>query len=424
MSYNTVLSLDEDCPLIGLVEPGDDLLYVNRHEIRDVLDYKYYTYERRLTLEFRRAGKIRVKKEDGQDLGLNFESYLMDRPTGCSNRCVFCFIDQLPKGLRPTLYFKDDDARLSFLTGNYITATNLSERELQRICDLRVSPLNISVHSTDPELRVRMMKNPRAAEIMTVLDRFAAAGISMECQIVVCPGWNDGEALSKTMRDLAALHPAVDSVSIVPVGLTCHREGLEELHPFDKDGAAETIARVERFAAECLEKYGSRIFFCSDELYLKAQLPLPADEAYEGYPQLENGVGLLRLLETEFDEALENNPERPVKPFAIATGVSAAPLLRSLADKAGAPCTVYPVVNEFFGRTVDVAGLTTGRDLMNALKDKPLGERLLIPGVMLRRGEGVFLDDVTPEELSAALGVPVIPVENDGAALLRAMIGE
>ncbi|MBQ2895596.1 MAG: radical SAM protein, partial [Oscillospiraceae bacterium] len=217
MPYNTISHLDEDCPLRGIVEPGDELLSINGHEIRDVLDYKYWSYETELTLEFRTAGLVRVDKDEGEDLGLNFEDYLMDKPTGCANRCIFCFVDQLPGGLRSTLYFKDDDARLSFLTGNYITATNLSPRELQRICELRVSPLNISVHATNGELRARMLQNKRGAEIMDILRRFAAAGIYMDCQIVLCPGWNDGAELQRSMEDLASLYPAVGSVSIVPV---------------------------------------------------------------------------------------------------------------------------------------------------------------------------------------------------------------
>ena len=422
--FNTVVSVDADCPLAGKVLPGDELRYVNHHEIRDVLDYKFWTYESRLLLEFKNAGKIRVRKEEGQDLGLNFESYLMDKPTGCANRCVFCFVDQLPRGMRSTLYFKDDDARLSFLTGNYITCTNLSERELQRICDLRVSPLNISVHATDPELRMRLLGNKRAGNILDILHRFAEAGIFMDCQIVAVPGWNDGEALEKTMRDLAALSPHVNSVSVVPVGLTAHREGLEELTPYDKERAADTIDRVEAFAKECYVNCGSRLFFCSDEFYLKAGRPLPKDEEYEGYPQLENGVGLLTLLETEFSDSLSSLSPVPMPRCSIATGKAAEPYLRALCEKAGANCTVYGIPNDFFGHTIDVAGLVTGGDIVRHLKGKELGERLLIPITMLRHGEGVFLDDLTPADLSRELGVSVVPVECDGAKLLAALRGE
>lgn len=423
MPCNTVSFLDEDCPLRGKVEPGDELLSINGHKIRDVLDYKFWSYERKLTLEFKNAGTIRVKKDEGEDLGLNFETYLMDNPTGCANRCVFCFVDQLPKGMRSTLYFKDDDARLSFLTGNYITATNLSARELDRICELRVSPLNISVHATNGELRARMLQNKRGAEIMDILRRFAKAGICMDCQIVLCPGWNDGAELQRSMEDLASLYPSVGSVSIVPVGLTAHREGLTELKPFDKEGALATIRQVEAFAAECLARHDCRIFACSDELYLRAGLPIPAEKEYEGYPQLENGVGLLRLLMEEFDYALEVTEERPERPFSIATGVSAAPFMEKLCAKAGADARIFAIKNDFFGHTVDVAGLTTAQDIVKNLRGRELGAFLLIPAVMLRHGEGVFLDDMTLEELSETLGVPVYPVENDGQALLNAMLG-
>ena len=423
MKYNTISYLDEDCPLEGMVLPGDELLFVNHHEIHDVLDYMYWTYEENLLLEFRDAGEISVEKDEGEDLGLNFEEYLMDSPTHCANKCVFCFIDQLPRGLRSSLYFKDDDARLSFLTGNYITCTNLSERELQRICDLKVSPLNISVHATDGELRAKLLQNPRGAEIMDILRRFADAGIEMECQVVVCPGWNDGAQLQKTMEDLISFYPAVNSVSIVPVGLTCHREGLTPLEPFDEVTAKAVVEAVEAFEEKCLSRFGSRIFCCSDELYLKAKLPIPEEEAYEGYPQLENGVGLLRMLESEFRWALEDSEERPTRRFSVATGVSAAPFMEKLVSLAGADAAVYAVPNDFLGHTVDVAGLLTGGDLIRHLKGKDLGEALLIPQVMLRHGEGVFLDDVTLEDMSEALGVPVVPVENDGEALLRAMIG-
>ena len=423
--FNTIASVDPGSPLEGKVFPGDELHYVNHHEIRDVLDYKYWTYDEKLLLEFKIAGKLRVRKDAGQDLGLNFETYLMDRPTGCANRCVFCFVDQLPKGMRQTLYFKDDDARLSFLTGNYITCTNLSRRELDRICELRISPLNISVHATDGALRARLLGNKRGAEILDVLRRFSDAGIFMDCQIVTVPGWNDGEALQKTMEDLAGFFPQVGSVSIVPVGLTRHREGLTPLSPFTKEQAAACVRQVEAFAEECRHKYDSRIFFCSDELYLKAGLPLPPDRYYEGYPQLENGVGLLRLLQTEFDDALSD--EGPVVNgpwFSIATGVSAAPFLRAMAEKAGANGTVYAVPNDFLGHTIDVAGLLTGGDLLRHLRGKPLGEFLLLPQVMLRHGEGVFLDDLTPADLERELGVPIRIVENDGAKLLSAMRGE
>ena len=431
---NTVTNVDKTSPVRRHVRPGDALVAINGHEIEDVLDYRYWSYEERLTLTIRRPDgsehTVKVRKDAGEDLGLDFDEYLMDKPWGCSNRCVFCFVDQLPRGMRKSLYFKDDDARLSFLTGSYITLTNLSEREFERICALRISPINVSVHATDPDMRAKLMGNPRAADILTPLRRLAEAGITMNCQIVCCPGWNDREQLSRSMRELAELYPGVYSVSIVPVGLTMHREKLEKLTPFDRAGACETIDRVESFAAECLEKYGSRIFWCSDELYLKAGREVPADEYYEEYSQLENGVGLMRLLETEFLEALEDvtADAGSGSAFCIATGVSAAPLLEKLLQTGHKKCAnikgqVYAVVNDFFGHTIDVAGLVTGGDLIAQLKGRDLGERVLIPHNMLRHGEGVFLDDVTLEEASAALGVPVVPIGSSGAELLDAMLG-
>ena len=431
---NTVTNIDARSPLRGRVRVGDKLLSINGHEVEDVLDYRYWSYEPQLTLLFRSADggeySVKARKGEGEDLGLDFEEYLMDRPWGCSNRCKFCFIDQLPKGLRKTLYFKDDDARLSFLTGSYITLTNLSERELERICALKISPINVSVHATDGALRAELMGNPKAADIMGPLKRLADAGIVMDCQIVCCPGWNDRGQLSRTMSDLAGLYPGVNSVSIVPVGLTKHREGLAELRPFDRESAAETIDRVEAYAAECLSKLGSRVFWCSDELYLKARREVPEDEYYEEYSQLENGVGLMRLLETEFMAALRlAEPDEGMGGrFTIATGVAAAPLLEKLLQTAHKKCAkidgqVCAIVNDFFGHTIDVAGLVTGGDLIAQLRGKDLGERLLIPHTMLRHGEGVFLDDVTLEQASEALGVPVTPIGGSGGELLDAMLG-
>ena len=431
---NTVTNIDARSPLRGRVRVGDKLLSINGHEVEDVLDYRYWSYEPQLTLVFRSADggeySVKARKGEGEDLGLDFEEYLMDRPWGCSNRCKFCFIDQLPKGLRKTLYFKDDDARLSFLTGSYITLTNLSERELERICALKISPINVSVHATDGALRAELMGNPKAADIMGPLHRLAAAGIVMDCQIVCCPGWNDRGQLSRTMSDLAGLYPGVNSVSIVPVGLTKHREGLAELRPFDRESAAETIDRVEAYAEECLQRLGSRVFWCSDELYLKAGREVPEDEYYEEYSQLENGVGLMRLLETEFMAALRlAEPDEGMGGrFTIATGVAAAPLLEKLLQTAHKKCgkidwQVCAIVNDFFGHTIDVAGLVTGGDLIAQLRGKDLGERLLIPHTMLRHGEGVFLDDVTLEEASEALGVPVTPIGGSGGELLDAMLG-
>ena len=430
---NAIKAIDRDSPLAGKVQAGDTLLAINSNKILDVLDYKFFAYDTRLELRLRRPDgseySLHVVKPEGGDLGLDFESYLMDKPRSCANRCVFCFIDQLPKGMRPTMYFKDDDTRLSFLLGNYITLTNLSQREIERIIALHISPINISVHATDPELRRQLLRNPRAGECMEIMGRFAKAGITMNCQIVCCPGLNDGEALMQSMRELEALYPQVHSVSIVPVGLTKFREGLYPLVPFTREHAAETLDMVDSFGAECIRCHGSRIFWCGDELYIKAGREIPPDEFYEEYTQLENGVGMLRLMETEFSSALKLGGEPDGRPFSIATGVSAAPYFQILLDKAKEKYPeikgkIYPIVNDFFGHSINVTGLITGGDLIAQLKDKELGERLLISQNMLRRAEMDFLDDVKLEEASAALGLPIYPIEQDGFALFDAVCGE
>ena len=429
---NVIKSVDMSSPLAGHVRPGDVLLAINGKRILDVLDYKYYGYEPHLLLQFRRAdGRnllLRLRKAEGQDLGLEFESYLMDRPRSCANGCVFCFIDQNPPGMRNSIYFKDDDARLSFLMGCYITLTNLSSREIQRIIDLRVSPVNISVHTTDPELRRRMLQNPRAGEVLEVMKRFAAADIRMNCQIVCCPGYNDGAALLRTLRDLRELAPAVGSVSVVPVGLTKHRAGLCELSPFTPKGAEETVALVTAFGDECLKTLGTRFAFCSDELYLRAGLPLPPDEFYEEHVQLENGVGMLRLTEAEFRLALGQADEADGLPFSVATGFAAAPMLLSLLEHAKKRFPVlngrvYAIRNDFYGASVTVAGLITGGDLIAQLRGRELGTRLLISRDMLRHDEVDFLDGVTLAQASAALGVPIYPISSDGGELCDAMLG-
>lgn len=430
---NTIKSVDAGGVLDGRAHTGERLVSINGHEVRDVLDYKFFSYDPRLTVVVAAPDgeerTLHIDKAEGQDLGLDFETYLMDKPRACANSCVFCFIDQLPKNMRKTLYFKDDDARLSFLMGNYITLTNLSKREIQRVIDLRISPINVSVHTTDPELRVKMLGNPRAGESIDVMRRFAAAGITMNCQIVCCPGLNDGAALERTMRDLEELWPAVHSVSIVPVGLTKYREGLYPLEPFTPRHSAETIDLVTRLGDGRVERHGERIFFCGDEMYLKAALPLPPDGFYEDYAQLENGVGMMRLMETELRSALKLGGEPDGRPFSIATGTAAAPFFEKLLCTAKEKCakingTVYAIENDFFGHSINVAGLVTGRDLIAQLKGRDLGERLLISQNMVRRDERDFLDDVTLAEASAALGVPIYPTEQDGFALFDAMLGE
>ena len=430
---NIIKSIDRGSPLHRKAHVGDAVIAINGNKIIDVLDYKFFAYDSRLKVLLRRPDgsehEVTVHKSEGGDLGLEFESYLMDTPRSCANNCVFCFIDQLPKGMRRTMYFKDDDARLSFLLGNYITLTNLSKREIERIIALHISPINVSVHTTNPALRCKMLQNPRAGESIETMRRFAAAGIVMNCQIVCCPGLNDGEELLRSMRDLEEMYPGVHSVSIVPVGLTRFREGLYPLTPYTKELAAETIDMVTAFGDECLKRHGTRIFFCGDELYIKAERELPPDEFYEEHTQLENGVGMIRLLETEFRSALMLSDEPDGLPFSIATGVSAAPyfekLLGMAKEKYGTiKGQVYAIENDFFGRSINVTGLITGQDLIRQLKGRELGERLLISQNMLRREEMDFLDDVTLEQASKDLGVPIYPIEQDGFALWDAMAGE
>ncbi len=436
MSLTVIRSVDPRSPArrAGL-RPGERLLEVNGHPVADVLDYKFYTYDSSLVLLLQEPGgtrrTARVRKGEGEDLGLEFETYLMDKARSCANNCIFCFVDQMPPGMRKSLYFKDDDARLSFLMGNYLTLTNLSKREVERIIALRISPINVSVHTTDPELREQMLKNRRAGEGIAIMGRFAQAGITMNCQIVSCPGINDGPALDKTLEDLAAMFPAVHSVSVVPVGVTKYREGLYPLRPYTREEAAALVDQVEDFAAGHRARHGTSLVWCSDEFYLLAGRKLPEEDFYEEFTQLDNGVGMLRLLRQEFCRGLdlmERSEMEETTPFSIATGVSAAPFLTELIDLAGEKCdkikgVVYPIRNEFFGESITVAGLVTGGDLIAQLKGKPLGQRLLIPQNMLRHGERVFLDDVSLDDVERALGVPVTPVAQDGYELLDAMCG-
>ena len=411
------------------INPGEQLLTINGHEIIDVLDYRFYGYDTDCRLELREpSGAVRtvsLRKPEGRDLGLNFDTVLMDDMRSCANHCIFCFVDQMPPGMRKTLYFKDDDARLSFLQGNYITLTNLTEREAQRIIDLRISPINVSVHTTDPQLHCTMLGNKNALRSLDYIRAFCKAGIVMNGQIVVCPGWNDGDQLRRTLRDLTEMQ--FSSCSLVPVGITKYRQGLAKLRPVDAATAAEIIDIADEYGRENLERFGTRRFFCADELYLRAGRPLPQAEYYEGYRQLENGVGLMRSLEDDFLAGLAtvDVPAR-FSPFTIATGTAAAPFLRVLVQRAmgdypGLRGQVIAVENDVFGHTIDVAGLLTGQDISAQLRGRDLGDRVLIPIHMMRHGETVFLDDYTVERLSRELGVPVQVVDEDGFALVDAM---
>jgi len=410
------------------LKAGETLLEIGGTAIRDVLDYKFYSYDARLSLKVlevdgKTVRRVRVRKSEGEPLGLNFEHYLMDSMKRCSNSCVFCFIDQLPKGMRDTLYVKDDDARMSFLMGNYISLTNLSEEDVDRILRMHVSPVNISVQTTNPELRVKMLRNPRAGEALKIMKRFAEGGITMNCQLVVCSGLNDGDELRRSLRDLRGLYPAVNTVSVVPFGMTRYREGLYPLSPTTSQDAADILDIVEPFAEHCLEELGTRLVWCGDELYLKAGRGLPDAGYYEDFTQFENGIGMLSLFMDEFRAALPEYKGRSARPFTIATGAAAAPSMAVLLDEAARTCDnlngqVVEIRNDFFGHNVSVAGLITGQDLIAQLKGRELGKRVLISANMLRDGGDVFLDDYTPQQVGDALGVPIVPVEIDGADLL------
>lgn len=424
-----IVSVDPGSPAerAGL-RPGQRLVSINGQPVRDVLDYKFYSYDSHLALEA--AGpdgtvcQIPIRKGEGEPLGLNFESYLMDSMKRCSNHCVFCFIDQLPKGLRPSLYVKDDDARLSFLLGNYISLTNLSEEDVQRILRMHISPVNISVQSTEPALRCELLRNQKAGKALQIMEQFAEGGITMNCQLVVCEGLNDGEHLARSLSDLKRLYPAVQSVSVVPFGMTKHRNGLYPLKATTQEGAAQCLDITESFAQGCLAELGTRLAWCGDELYLKAGRPLPDTEYYEDFTQFENGIGMLSLFAEEFRLALPDYAGRSAPPFTVATGTAAAPLLRELLAEAEAVCAgleykVTAVRNDFFGEGVSVAGLITGGDLIAQLRGQVCGGRVLISENMLRDGGDVFLDDYTPGQVSEEIGAAVVPVRIDGADLLE-----
>lgn len=412
---------------------GDTLVSISGNSIMDVLDYRFYQNSEKLTLEFINSkGKIlskKVKKKEYDELGLEFETYLMDKKHSCRNKCIFCFIDQLPKGLRESLYFKDDDSRLSFLFGNYITLTNITEHEVERIIKMHISPINISVHTTNPELRVKMMNNKNAGKVLDIIRRFNDAGIKLNCQLVLVPNYNDGDELERSLKDLTALEN-IECIAAVPVGLTRYREGLCEISPFNKERAGKTVDILEKYSDFTLEKYGERRVFAADEFYILSERLLKEADYYEEFLQLENGVGLVPLLLKETDEAIDlcdyklDNKRK----ITMATGEAAYPFIKSIVDKIlkkwdNLECEVVAVKNDFFGGEITVAGLITATDIENQLKDTELGEELLIPSVMLRDGGDMFLDSVTLEELSQKLNVKITPVDNDGYDLLDKILG-
>lgn len=442
------------------LEPGDILLSINGTEIEDVFDYHYLVNDEYLVLLVRKTNgeewELEIEKEYQEDLGIEFENGLMDDYRSCSNKCMFCFIDQMPPGMRETLYFKDDDSRLSFLQGNYVTLTNMKDKDLERIIRYKLAPINISVQTTNPELRCKMLHNRFAGEALKKMERLYEAGIEMNGQIVLCKGVNDGDELERSIRDLAGYLPYMESLSVVPVGLTKYRDGLYPLEPFGKEDARAVIAIIEKWQRYCMERYGKHFVQASDEWYLTAELPLPEEERYDGYIQLENGVGMLRLLITEFHEALaeysdekkkelirkqiagkKNLPEEENssngkadrrRHITMASGRLAAPFISKLAKEFEAVFPEYridvvAIRNDFFGELITVSGLITAQDLVAQLKGKELGERVTIPCNMLRMGERVFLDDWTLDEVEKALQVPVDIVKSSGRDLLDSMLG-
>lgn len=413
-------------------EAGDTLLSINGNDIVDVLDYRFYQLNSDLELKIRdRKGQVhtvKVRKPEYEELGLEFDTYLMDKEKSCRNKCIFCFIDQLPKGMRESLYFKDDDSRLSFLFGNYVTLTNLTEHEISRIIKMHISPINVSVHTTNPELRVKMMNNRFAGDALKILKRLSEHNIAINTQIVCCPGWNDGEELKRSLRDLYDLN--VNLIGVVPVGITKYREGLAKLTPFTVEKARETVDILEEFGEMCLKTRGKRIAYAADELYIKAGYEIPDASFYGDFEAIENGIGLIAQLREDFRDELEwREADDSIKrTVSIACGTSAAPYLRELMDEAekkfsGVKVNVYPIVNDFFGEQINVSGLIVGQDLHNQLKDKPLGDALLISSAMLRFENDLFLDDVHIDDLSRKLHIKIYPIHNDGVMLLNAVLG-
>ncbi|MBE6668571.1 MAG: DUF512 domain-containing protein [Ruminococcaceae bacterium] len=435
-----ITGIEESSPLLSLgVRAGDTLVAVNKNEIRDVLDYRFYITDRNITLSLVREDgeeyEVFLRKREYDDVGLEFETPLMDKKHTCKNKCIFCFVDQMPKGLRETLYFKDDDSRLSFLHGNYITLTNMTDEDIDRIIKMHISPINISVHTTNPELRVKMMKNKRSGEVLSYLGRLADAGISLCTQLVLCPGINDGEELMRSMHDLVALCPSLISCAAVPVGITKFRDGLYPLRTYTKEEARAVIETVNSFGDYCKKKYGSRIFTVADEFYLKAEMDIPSEEYYEDYPQLENGVGLIRSVKEDLryyladSEPFELKKDRRV--LAV-TGVAAYPTVCELSEmikeKADRLCVdVLCVKNDFFGETVTVAGLLTATDIEKAVKEhiKNTGasyDALIIPDAALKADEDVFLDGVSLTSLSDRLGIHAVAAKNEPCDMVSAFL--
>lgn len=414
------------------IEPGDILLSVNGESIIDVFDYRFLTSDETVILEVLKPDgnilRVDIEKDEFEDIGLEYENPLLDEEKSCRNKCIFCFIDQLPGGMRESLYYKDDDARLSFLFGNYITMTNMGQDEIDRIIKYRMSPVNVSVHTTNPGLRVKMLNNRFAGDIMSKMKILADSGITLNAQIVLCRDINDGKELDRTLKDLSSLMPMLSSISVVPVGITKFRAELPVLRPFDRNSAIDVIAQVEQWQQFFLKETGSRKVFLADEWYLMSDTPLPPYTHYEDFPQIENGVGMAASLIEQFNEALEREKSRRVhKTVSIATGILAEKIISGIADRAekhfpGLKILVYPIENNFFGKTITVSGLLTGVDIKTQLTGKYLGDVLLLPSNMFRAGTDIFLDDLSIEDLASELHINIQKVSTDGGELLNQLI--
>ena len=414
------------------IKPGDKLLEINKNKINDVLDYRFYITDEKLELLIEtKSGKkrtVKIRNRQGSEIGLSFATYLMDKQRRCANNCIFCFIDQLPEGLRESLYFKDDDSRLSFFFGNYITLTNLKQEDIDRIIKMHISPINISVHTTNPELRVKMMGNKRAGQVLDYIRQLADAGIELHTQLVLCPGYNDGDELTYTISELYKMRECVKSVSVVPIGLTRHRGGLCPMEAVSHEKAIELITEIEKWQKKAMAEVGTGFVYASDEIYLKAGIEIPDSSAYHGFPQIENGVGMIASMREEFSDALENAPKTcPDKSVTLVCGVAAYDFLSEIAEtvKKKYPninITVEKIINDFFGHEITVSGLLCGCDIIAQLKDRKIGDTLIITKNMLRDGENVLLDDITTEDIEKALGVSIIAVSDDGYELLDAII--
>ncbi len=408
---------------IAGIKDGDVILSINDIEINDYLDYMYASCNEEVTIKLSDR-TVSIDNFDFEPLGINFDTLLIDEPKSCRNKCVFCFIDQLPKGMRETCYFKDDDYRLSFLQGNYVSMTNMTDDDVERILRYNIPRINISVHTTNPELRCKMLNNKNAGKVLSYLRRFADGGLNINAQIVLCPDYNDGAELDRTICDIAALGDSIESVSIVPVGLTDHRDGLAELRGFDASSSASVIRQVEKWQRKFKAERGTNLVYLGDEFYLMADKPFPDFDEYDGFPQIENGVGLCASLIYEFNDALSlEDSITPKHRKTIATGYSAYPVIKKMIEKLdGNNINIIPIKNNFFGGKITVSGLLTGVDIIAQLKGSDLGEELLLPSSLLRHDEDILLDNITITDIERELNVKITTVTNDGYELLYAVL--